>query len=125
MQKVGNSRPPDNSCPPVTQGEAVPPDVLQAKLEAIKADLRDELAEIVRQQNELLLKRHQALKPLLSIRDTATTLGVSERTVEKLVAQGKIRVLWIKGQRKVHPDALEAYMRQCEQKPRGRRRAGV
>ena len=86
----------------------------------LATELRKEIAAIVREENELLLKLHTAMKPLLTIRDTATTLGVSERTVEKLIGSGKIRVLWIKGQRKIHPDALEGYMRTCEQRTRRR-----
>ena len=123
MTKLQNGRPPNNAYPPNAHSEATPPDVLRAKLDALKAELCQELAAVVEQQNALLLNQHQALKPLLSVRDTAKTLSVSERTVEKLIAQKKIRVLWIEGQRRVHPDALEAYMRQCEPKRRRSRKS--
>lgn len=98
--------------------DAQPPDMLTARLEAFETNLKEELAEIVRTQNELLLNQHMALKPLMSVSDVAATLTVSERTVEKLIVQGKLRPLWIKGQRRFHPDVVTAYIRSCEKKPR-------
>lgn len=95
---------------------------LAARIESLHADLRRELAEIIETQNERLLQQHTALKPLMSIKDVARTLGVSERTVETLVAVGKLRPLWIKGQRRFHPDAVDAFIRAGERK--AQRRSG-
>jgi len=95
---------------------------LAAQLEALRADLCRELAEVIETQNERLLLRHAALKPLMRVRDVARTLGVSERTVETLVASGKLQPLWIKGQRRFHPDTVEAFIRAGERRARRRTR---
>ena len=105
-----------------THSEAVPPDVLTAKLEALKADLKNELGDAFRLQAQLLLDEYTGLKPLLDVADVAKTLNVSPRTVEKLIGQGKLRPLWIKGQRRFHPDAVMDYLQTCEKHPRRRRR---
>lgn len=98
------------------------PSDLAAQLDALRADLCRELAEVIEAQNERLLRRHTALKPLMSVKDVARTLGVSERTVETLVASGKLQPLWIKGQRRFHPDAVEAFIRAGEHRARRRTR---
>lgn len=95
---------------------------LAAKIEALRADLRRELSEIIEEQNERLLKKHTALKPLMSVKDVARTLGVSERTLETIIGSGKLQPLWIKGQRRFHPDAVDAFMRASERRPRRRGR---
>ena len=105
-----------------THSEAVPPDVLTAKLEALKADLKNELGDAFRLQAQLLLDEYTGLKPLLDIADVAKTLNVSPRTVENIIGRGKLRPLWIKGQRRFHPDTVAAYLRTCEKKPRSRKR---
>lgn len=124
MRKVQTDRPPVNAAgtpdggaeaPQLLHGEALPPDVLQAKLDALREDLRSELARVVEEQNEALLRRHQALKPLLSIRDVAKTLGVSERTAETMLAGGELPPpLWIGKQRRWHPDSIAALIRSRE-----------
>ncbi len=105
-----------------THSEAVPPDVLTAKLEALKADLKNELGDAFRLQAQLLLDEYTGLKPLLDVADVAKTLNVSPRTVEKIIGLGKLRPLWIKGQRRFHPDVVMAYLQTCEKQPRRRRR---
>ena len=95
---------------------------LAAKIEALRADLRRELSEIIEEQNERLLRKHTALKPLMSVKDVARTLGVSERTLETIINSGKLQPLWIKGQRRFHPDTVDAFMRASERKPRRRER---
>lgn len=80
--------------------------------------IRRELAELIEVKNEELLQRHMALKPLMDLKGVAHTLGVSERTVETLVAGGRIRPLWIKGQRRFHPDTIDAYVRTCARRTR-------
>ena len=108
-----------------THSEAVPPDVLTAKLEALKADLKNELGDAFRLQAQLLLDEYTGLKPLLDVADVAKTLNVSPRTVEKIIGLGKLRPLWIKGQRRFHPDVVMAYLRTCEKQPRSRKRRRV
>ncbi len=105
--------------------EAVPPDVLTAKLEALKADLKNELGDAFRLQAQLLLDEYTGLKPLLDVADVAKTLNVSPRTVEKIIGLGKLRPLWIKGQRRFHPDTVTDYLQTCEKPPRKRKRRRV
>ncbi len=100
--------------------EAVPPDVLAAKLDALKADLKNELGDAFRVQAQLLLDEYTGLKPLLDVADVAKTLNVSPRTVEKLIGLDELRPLWIKGQRRFHPDVVMAYLQTCEKQPRRR-----
>lgn len=109
------------NAPPITcHSEADPPDVLALKVEHLRAALR----RIVQEENEALLERHRAMQPLLSIKDVACTLGVSKRTAETLVAEGELRPLWIKGQRRFHPDAVNAYLRSTATNSRRSGRVG-
>ena len=87
---------------------------IDARFKALREQIRSELAEVVESQNEQLLQRHTTLKPLLSVKDVARTLQVSERTVETLIGVGHLRPLWVQGQRRFHPDAVDAYLRSCE-----------
>jgi excisionase family DNA binding protein len=66
---------------------------------------------LVRKENEALLRRHREMKCLMSIDDVADVLGVSRRTMEDIVASGDLDPIWIKGQRRFHPDAVDAYLR--------------
>ena len=106
-------------------GEAEPPDVLSARLETFKAELTQHIVEHVRALNSQLLHEHTTMKPLMSVDDVAKTLNVSPRTVEKLIGLGKLKPLWVKGQRRFHPDAVTAYLRTCEKQPRSRKRRRV
>lgn len=118
MKKKPRSQADQASTVPQQHGAALPPDILAAKLDAFRADLTEQITEVVRSLNEQLLKEYAVLKPLMRVQDVAKTLGISSRTVETLIAQGKLRPLWIKGQRRFHTDAIEAYLRSCEKKPR-------
>ena len=100
-----------------TFGRAFPEDALEARL----AHFGETLLARLQALNEQLLQEHHALKPLLSVKDVARTLAVSERTVEALIQRGRLRPLWVKGQRRFHPDAVDAYLRACEKRPRTRR----
>jgi len=82
----------------------------------MRKELRRALGEIVRESNDRLLRQYESLKPLLSIQDVAKTLGVSKRTVEKIVSDGDLRPLWIRGQRRFHPDAINAFVRAQEKR---------
>jgi len=100
------SNPADNR-----QSQALPADVLDAKLRAMERRIGERLIETIREQNHQLLEKHRALKPLLSFADAAKTLSISESTLEKIVANGKIQPLWVRGQRRFHPDQISAYLR--------------
>jgi len=116
-EPLGNAR--------TRHSEADPPDILAARLETFKSELTQHIVEHVRALNDQLLREHAALKPLMSVDDVARTLNVSARTVENIILQGKLRPLWIKGQRRFHPDAVMAYLRTCEKKPHSRKRREV
>ena len=111
---------PKDEAPGFNHSEAFPPDVLAARVATLlRPELAAHITETVRTLNELLLAEHASMKPLLSVADLAKTLKVSPRTAEKIIATGKIRPLWIEGQRRFHPDTVDAYLRTCE-KPRRR-----
>lgn len=101
-------------------------DELQARLEAFAAKLEtlpDQLEDLIAEH----LGRAPAPAPLLDVAGVAEWLAVSERTVERIVASGKLRPLWIEGQRRFTPAAVEAYLKACVKQPgagrSGRRRA--
>ncbi len=129
MSKQGKEDPPKAGRG--LQGEAGPVDVVAAKVaDLLRADLDaqfSDLAAVIEAQAELLFERHRATKPLLSVKDLAKTLGISQRKLETLIAAGELAPLWIGGQRRFHPDAIDAYLRQCERRGRKRRakRRGV
>ena len=88
--------------------------------ESIPPDLRRQFDQIIREavrvENEALLARHAELKPLMNVKDVARTLKCSVRTVETFIAEGELRPLWIKGQRRFHPDTIAAFIRAREVK---------
>lgn len=88
----------------------------------LQSSLQEHISEAIDQHNRQLLEEHRAMKPLLCVGDVARTLQVSMRTVETLIAAGKLRPLWIRGVRRFHPDAIEAYLRSCEKKRRRTRK---
>ena len=117
------NKPKDEAPGYTTHSEAVPPDVLAARVATLlRPELAAQIGETVRGLYELLLAEHAAQKQLLSVADLAKTLNVSRRTVETIIAAGKIRPLWIQGQRRFHPDVVTAYLRTCEKQPRSRKR---
>lgn len=63
------------------------------------------------------------IEPLLAVGDVARRLAISERTVERLIAAGKLRPLRVEGQRRFTPEAIDAYLRTHAQ-PRKRRAGG-
>ena len=73
--------------------------------------LRTAITEVVREEATRLLSEGKTLSPLLSIDGVAKILSVSKRTCETLVADGQIRPIWIKGQRRFHPEAIDAFLR--------------
>lgn len=88
------------------------PEILAREVAALlRPDLQRQIEQAVRETGLRLLHERKALKPLLAVRDVARTLNVSERTVETLIAMGELRPLWVKGQRRFHPDTVDAYVR--------------
>lgn len=59
--------------------------------------------------------------PLLDVEGVADWLGISRRTVEKLISTGEIKPIRVKGQRRFDRDAIEAYIRRCAEKRNTRR----
>ena len=58
-----------------------------------------------------------AAEPLLTKRGVSSVLGVSERTVDRLVAAGRIRAYRIGGHRRFRLDDLEAFITDSEVRP--------
>lgn len=50
--------------------------------------------------------------PWLSVADAATFLGVSERTVGRLLERGRIRSTHVGRRRLMHRDELDAYLKE-------------
>lgn len=56
-------------------------------------------------------KKTSVPSKLWTIGDVATRLNVSNRTVENIIDDGKLTPIWIRGQRRFEPEAIEAYLR--------------
>ncbi|CAN0595678.1 unnamed protein product [Laminaria digitata] len=103
-----------------------PTDVLAQKVVSLlQPALHEHISQAIDHQNRQLLEEHRTMKPLLCVGDVARTLQVSMRTVETLIAGGKLRPLWIRGVRRFHPDTVSAYLRSCEKKRSSRRRRTI
>lgn len=61
--------------------------------------------------------RVPAPPPLWTIKDVATRLNVSKRTVETIIDEGKITPTWVRGQRRFEPEVVEAYLRRNVDRP--------
>jgi excisionase family DNA binding protein len=51
---------------------------------------------------------------LLTVRAVAAVLGVSTATVYKLAARGDLRSVRVSNALRIHPDALDTYLRATE-----------
>lgn len=71
-------------------------------------DVATSLARIEARLDELARGR---LRTLLTVDDVATTLQVSRRTVETLISSGHLTPIRIGRQRRIHPAALDAFLR--------------
>jgi len=69
------------------------------------------LIEAFREESQKLLEEQKQMEALLSIDEVADILGVSKRTVEDIVASERLKPIWVKGQRRFHPDTVDAYLR--------------
>lgn len=99
-----------------TEGRSQKPKSKSPRLEKLKDAFFQRIAQLIRKENTELLEEHLSMKPLLSVEDLADTLGVSKRTVETIIAEGKLSPIWVRGQRRFHPDAVDAYLRRRSQK---------
>jgi excisionase family DNA binding protein len=50
------------------------------------------------------------LEPLLGVKEVARILAVSTRSVNRLVARGDLRPVWVGGVRRFEPAAIRAYL---------------
>ena len=89
--------PPDSSALPEAVREA-----MDARFAVLRAEMRDYL--------EALSGRP---KPLLKIPDLATYFQKSDRSVERIIASGQLRPLWVGRERRFTSAAVEAYLKAC------------
>lgn len=85
--------------------------LLPESVRALKCDLLRRVRNIIRQEQERLLGQERPVKPLLSLDDLASTLGVSKRTAQRIVADGEIDPIWIRSQKRFRPEAVRSYLR--------------
>lgn len=52
-------------------------------------------------------------RSLLTPKEVSQMLRISQRTLEKLIGTNKLRPIWVEGQRRFHPDTVNAYLRSC------------
>jgi excisionase family DNA binding protein len=76
------------------------------------------LPQKVKRKIDRLEKRIEELEhdrvqaPLLTIKDVAGRLNVHKRTVERIIDQGHLKPIWVRGQRRFEPEAVRAYIRE-------------
>ena len=63
-----------------------------------------------------------ATPALLTIKEVARRLNVSERSVERLIAAGQIVPLWIGESRRFAPEAIDAFLRRYAVRGRSHKR---
>jgi excisionase family DNA binding protein len=49
-------------------------------------------------------------RPLLSVRQAAQKLNVSEKTIRRLIRRGEVPALWVGGQQRLDQDELETWL---------------
>jgi excisionase family DNA binding protein len=93
---------------PHLHDEAMPP----GAVEALRRLLRDELPGVVREAVRNELAGHAPPDDgLLTKKQVARRLNVSERTVDTLAAEGSLRKVKVRGAVRFAPDAVDAYIR--------------
>ncbi|MEM8556790.1 MAG: helix-turn-helix domain-containing protein [Bacteroidota bacterium] len=75
------------------------------------AGLADQLAAVSAKLDALSLHLDRPPDQLLTVEQVADRLQVGKRTVERIVSGGKLRPLWIEGQRRFTTAAVDAYLR--------------
>lgn len=84
----------------------------QTLLDSPRHDLLVELVrKAVRAELDASADGRQGPAKLLTLAEVAAVLGVSMRTVQRLVCRGEIGTVRAGAIRRVHPDALDAYVR--------------
>ena len=122
---LGHTRPSDSTSPAASRwrptatahapDHSAPEPSTVAALEREVAALREQLAALPARLLEAA-RASQMPPPLLTVKDVGRTLSVSPRTVETLIADGEIVPLWVRGQRRFHPDAVLAYVDSCTER---------
>jgi excisionase family DNA binding protein len=89
-------------------------------VEAFKREIADEVVARLRAERDrevtesvaaaLRAEREREDWPLLSAKDVATRLGISERTARQMIADGTLPSLKTGGLTKVQPSALDEYL---------------
>lgn len=81
-----------------------------------------ELTERVARCFDALAAREAEPQPLLTKQDVADRLLISPRTVETLMAEGKLTPIKVRGQIRFTPEAVDAYVRSAASRKTGRGR---
>lgn len=89
-----------NPAEPHTQRESTP----YVLPEAMEAAIDQAVEERVQQ-----LASQSPLPPLWTVKEVASYLNISKRTVEHLIADGEIAPIWIRGQRRFDRETIKAY----------------
>lgn len=85
-------------------------EALREAIEPLVSDLRDEITQL--RQEIRTLRRDEDSDRLLDKEEAAELLGVSERTVDTLLAAGEITSLKVKRCRRIPYRALRSYIRE-------------
>ena len=96
----------------MTGTTSLPPALSHAIREAVAEGIRDALSQA---------PSPQAADTLLDAKAVAARLGVSVRTLDRLVARGAIRPLLVGRQRRFHPATVDAYVRESARSRGGAR----
>ena len=70
------------------------------------------IAESILEAVRARLDSGQSREPLLSLKQVATRLSVSRRTIETMIAEREIPSIWVRGQRRFEREAIEDYLSQ-------------
>jgi excisionase family DNA binding protein len=89
-----------NPVEPHTQREST----LHVLPEAMEAAIGQAVEERIQQ-----FSSQSPLLPLWTVKEVASYLNVSKRTVEHLIADGEIAPIWIRGQRRFDRETIKAY----------------
>ena len=89
-----------------------PARLIRRLLRLLDRVVRDAVREAVRAELSAVGEgRAPSPGQLLTLAEVATALGVSKRTVERIVRRGELGTVQAGSARRVHPAALDAYLR--------------
>lgn len=77
--------------------------------ELLAREIANELAPVLAARLEEHIEQSND-DDLLDIEEVAEYLQVSKRTVETLVAEGEIKPIWVRGQRRFTKNAIQSYL---------------